>query len=96
VLHDYTSADATVINSRFSGLYLAYNTLSSVNMPYTLARCLNSHTYHVGSLQSQTALHQTDNLVKVAVSLVEREQRRQLFRMYLLVSATRQVNLQSS
>jgi hypothetical protein len=41
---------------------------------------------HVSSFQTQAALHQADNLVKVAVSLVQREQSRKLLGMDLGIS----------
>ena len=79
VLHDYWSA---VLKSsqegdiRFSGLYLAYKTDNSVNIPCSSAcpsYCVRfEKAYHVSPLESETTFHKTDDLVKVAVSLVKR------------------------
>lgn len=77
VLHDCSSA---VLNSsqkgdiRFSGLYLAYKTDNSVNIPYlsALADGCRRRSYHVSPLESETTFHKTDDLVKVAISLVKR------------------------
>jgi hypothetical protein len=45
---------------------------------------LGDQTHHMGSLETQTALHKADNLIKVAVALVERQKSGQLFSVHLL------------
>lgn len=86
VLHDYlvslSSACSMKENSRFSGLYLAYRTDNSVNIPYDrklpddcLQRTERARSiHHVRPLETKTALHKRDDLVKVAIAFVKRQQ----------------------
>jgi len=61
-------------NSRFSGRYFAYSTLSSVNMPCTPSAHpephLSNRPHHVCPFQTQSALHKADDLFEVTISLV--------------------------
>lgn len=83
--HHQLSRHMRDCNSRFSGLYLAYKTASSVNIPCVdqLASSAHRTAYHVSALEPKTALHKRDDLVKVTISLVQREQSGQFLSMDL-------------